>query len=320
MRHRERSRQEPSPKKEPTLAPGKRRRSASRAKTRWLHLGGVLAVSSAAGAALVITLVAVKPQVVAYRAVFSEVSPKRSLAQQRWFRGKVNVAVDASLSKVTPEAPDVVARTFETWRASGAKLPAVHLEHAQGLKPSLEPDGINAVMFAPIDLPGHEHDLAVTIGFSNPETGEITEADIIVNSRHRYSVLNSDPQISVGSTSCNGAVGGSKCGSLYDLQNVLTHEVGHFYGLGEDPKNRSATMFSCTSACETHKRELEVSDQNALLSLYLDSRASVRSSACSKPQLPRDREAWALWSGLCLSSLIAIGLRWRTRRGSRRRA
>lgn len=59
------------------------------------------------------------------------------------------------------------------------------------------------------------------------------------------------------------------CGrDVYDVQNVLTHEVGHFFGLGEDAENTASTMYVCTNRCETHKRMLTNADTTTLTSLY----------------------------------------------------
>ena len=50
----------------------------------------------------------------------------------------------------------------------------------------------------------------------------------------------------------------------------MTHEVGHFFGLGEDETDATATMFYCTSPCETHKRSLEPSDETTMAEVYAD--------------------------------------------------
>jgi hypothetical protein len=118
-----------------------------------------------------------------------------------------------------------------------------------------------------IDIEGHTNDLAITITFSDAESGEILESDIVVNANKSFADLAPDgaPE---AMTSCSARSDGSACKSTYDLASVLTHEVGHFFGLDEDTSTPSATMFGCTNQCETHKRDLSDDDQRAIRALY----------------------------------------------------
>jgi hypothetical protein len=53
----------------------------------------------------------------------------------------------------------------------------------------------------------------------------------------------------------------------YDFQNVATHEVGHFYGLGHttSPFN---TMFATAALGETYKRSLAPGDVAGIQAIY----------------------------------------------------
>lgn len=219
---------------------------------------------------------------------------------QRWMIPEVKVVIDDSVQWVAPQAEQAVVQAFGAWLSSNPNLPELTLEHTHGLKPKLDPDGVNAVMVAPIEFAGHEDDLAITIGFSDEETGEITEADIIINSRHVYSNL--DTNIAGAPTvSCDGTSQAAACDYRYDLQNVMTHEVGHFYGLGEDRADRGATMYSCTSACETHKRDLSEGDRALIADLYrvpIQARAGSCAGARLAPAGPLSGGVGALLVGL----------------------
>jgi len=209
----------------------------------------------------------------------AEVRSLENGALQRWRKPEVSVVIDASVHDVTPGAEQAVIQAFGAWLSANPNLPELSIEYGRGLKPKLDPDGINAVIYAPIEFSGHRDDLAITIGFSDEETGEITEADIIINSRHAYGTLETDAP-GAPTTSCDGSSQASSCEHRYDLQNVMTHEVGHFYGLGENRHNRISTMYSCTSACETHKRDLSDDDQRGISLLY-EQGSAQRQMGCS---------------------------------------
>jgi len=71
--------------------------------------------------------------------------------------------------------------------------------------------------------------LALTSVVFSPETGELYNADIELNSYGDHFVL--------------GAAQADEAAHLYDLNAVLTHEVGHFLGLSHS-LNQQATMFN----------------------------------------------------------------------------
>lgn len=246
---------------------------------------------------------------------------------QRWFEDRVVVTLDESLDGLGPEAKAALAAAFHAWQETGAPLPEVSFSRGRGARPSLTPDGVNAVMVAPIDFEGHETDLAITIGFSHPKTGEITEADIVINSRHVFSVMAERDRLAASDAaesgnaaapalrplSCLGTSDGASCGQTYDLQNVLTHEVGHFWGLPEDFEDRSSTMYSCTSACEVHKRRLTAEDADALVRLYGASTAQ----GCSGAQFARGA-ASASSRATALALALGLGGLWWGKRRRRR--
>lgn len=234
---------------------------------------------------------------------------------QRWLGERVVVTLDESLESLGPDARAALLSAFDAWHATGAPLPRVEFVTGRGAQPSLTPDGRNSVLIAPIEFEGHETDLAITIGFSHPKTGEITEADIVINARHVFAVVPEPAEGSEGDAlasadrptnpelrplSCLGTSDGAACGQTYDLQNVLTHEVGHFWGLPEDFEDRSSTMYSCTSACEVHKRRLAAGDVQALHALYGHApEATCQGAPIARAQRPSTGSAaFALGLGL----------------------
>lgn len=230
----------------------------------------------------------------------AKVSLTRHGIPQRWFTNEVTIVVDESLRKLDPNARQAVERAFVEWLSSGSNLPNLIFAEGHGLTPSLKPDGLSSIMYAPIDIEGHQDDLAITIGFADDSTGEINEVDIVINSTQPFAILN-ESAAPLSHVSCAGSVEPNSCAYHYDLQSVMTHEAGHFFGLAEDRDNNSATMFSCTSRCETHKRKLTRDDLASIASLY-----EVKSRAtCDGASLAGTREP-AGFTGLFLLSAFAL--------------
>ena len=194
----------------------------------------------------------------------------------RWHTGKSKVYFDASLDQAGSHARDAVQVAFGTWLGSGAKVPNLEFDTTQGATFSQTPNGKSEIMYGPITLAGHTNDLALTVTFSDPKTGEVVESDMIFNSKHPYGLLNYKANNSgPGSASANSAssamdmVDDADCQQKYDLQSVATHEAGHFFGLGEDYDAKTATMFYTTGRCETNKRALQSSDETTMAALYV---------------------------------------------------
>ncbi len=95
---------------------------------------------------------------------------------------------------------------------------------------------------------GVDNTLAKTTVTFNDETGEILDADIEINHANNNFTI-SDMVID------------------YDLEAVLTHEVGHFIGLDHSP-DFSATMFAGYEPGTTEQRTPEEDDILALCEAY----------------------------------------------------
>jgi hypothetical protein len=210
----------------------------------------------------------------------------------RWRLNSTKVLLDDSLEDLGPNARAAVKGAFATWARSD-ELPAIDFAETHGIKLETKPDGKNTVLFAPITVKGHEHDLAITLTYSDEDSGNIVEADVVINTEYSFRTLTSDGDgypndsrhesdddadennggkqltVSAARASCTAQAQRASCeGNAYDVQNVVTHEVGHFFGLGEDMQDPAATMYYCTSRCETHKRVLTSTDTTVMASLY----------------------------------------------------
>lgn len=100
--------------------------------------------------------------------------------------------------------------------------------------------------------------IAVTTTTFNSRTGEILDADIEFN------------DISYHFTACTPPQAG--CIVKYDIQNTLTHELGHVLGLDHPPSSQvgasDATMYYSAPEGETKKRDLAADDEDGLCFLY----------------------------------------------------
>lgn len=94
---------------------------------------------------------------------------------------------------------------------------------------------------------------AVTSTWHIPETGEILDVDIELN-EERWTFERCPD------TGCtNGHV---------DLQNVVTHEAGHYFGLGHSSVDGATMVYSVNNTNEVGKRTLEADDIEAICTTY----------------------------------------------------
>jgi hypothetical protein len=102
---------------------------------------------------------------------------------------------------------------------------------------------------------GLDATLAKTSVTYNDDTGEIYDADIEVNAAKNVLTTSTDP---------------SK--AQYDLQAIMTHEVGHFIGIAHSA-NSSAVMFASYSPGSLTQRTLTDDDIDAVCAIYPPTRA-----------------------------------------------
>jgi hypothetical protein len=97
---------------------------------------------------------------------------------------------------------------------------------------------------------GIDGTLAKTSVTYNDETGEIYDADIEVNTANNTVTITDDtPKIQ------------------YDLQAIMTHEVGHFIGIAHSP-DPAAVMFASYSPGSISQRKLHPDDVKAVCGIY----------------------------------------------------
>lgn len=117
-------------------------------------------------------------------------------------------------------------------------------------------ENVNTIAFI-TDWEARDNDpraYALTTVWHSVRTGEIFDADMEINeNRGPYGIC-------PDGTGCTD-------GRTVDLQNVMTHEAGHFFGLGHTT-DVNASMYSMSPPGEVTRRLLRADDLNGFCAIY----------------------------------------------------
>jgi hypothetical protein len=119
----------------------------------------------------------------------------------------------------------------------------------QNIVVSIEDEGTASQLFT-------RGELAITITSFNTATGEIFDADIMINANDFAFDDHADRQ------SCE-----DRPLKSYDLRNTLVHEIGHFIGFEHD-NDENSTMFASAPECEVKKRDLTQDNIQGVCNVY----------------------------------------------------
>lgn len=217
----------------------------------------------------------------------------------RWDAERITLVVDPSVIAIDPEAITAVTRAFAAWSAvSGASAPEVVI--TEGAVDEVgyrsERENRNTLRYLPSGYAPAETALAITL-LSFDDGGRILDADIVINGGggRDFAML------------AAGRPAGRR--EPYDLENVLTHEGGHFFGLAHNDEDADVTMYFSSARGEIKKRDLTGDDEDGLRFLYAATTELPAScSATSAPHRSPD--------GRCVLAalLVLAGLRGERRR------
>ena len=107
-------------------------------------------------------------------------------------------------------------------------------------------------------------------------TGVVLDSDTEINAASAFPTI-------VDSPPCTGGVVTSTCVGN-DVQNTMTHELGHALGLGHSP-DPSSTMYASAPIGETSKRVLDPASKQFVCDVYL---RGLASQDCSVPDAGTD--------------------------------
>lgn len=170
-------------------------------------------------------------------------------ANVRWRRPVLTLEV-ASVEGGTLSRRDV-AQALSAAAAAWDAVPGVpRIEVVEGDRAAWGIDGVNGVHVLS-HWPFPDRRLAVTVSAHEQTTGELIDADILVNGEMAFALLEDE-----------------RAGEpRYDIELVLTHELGHVLGLGESAVP-DATMWPTIRPGELERRELAADDVDGISTLY----------------------------------------------------
>lgn len=146
---------------------------------------------------------------------------------------------------------------YEAWDdATSVELFADEPTVDSEVSPSTDsPDLVNTVSWRRIVPP---RIIAVTYIWYNPDTMEIVDCDVIMNTKHDWGI------------DIDGEGEDYILEDAFDVRNIVTHEAGHVVGLGDlyDEIYSELTMYGYSEEGETKKISLENGDRLGCQDLY----------------------------------------------------
>jgi hypothetical protein len=198
----------------------------------------------------------------------------------RWRQeSNVRITFDASLLAIDERAIEVSKTGLSAWLTEDAGQPTLSFSETTKGTVGYTSGASCTVVYKPEGDPIAGNALAITITTYDENTGTIYDADILVNGgpQRRFALLEGkgEGEGQAGPGDQPGAAAPATARTperdVYDLQNVLTHEGGHFFGLADFPNAPAATMYPITAWGELDKRTLDTDDVNSLRALYATS-------------------------------------------------
>lgn len=177
-----------------------------------------------------------------------------------WSSQVIKLEINTSNVPQVGGAADAVRAGVLTWTSNGVPHKVNFKETQQS---SVSSDKRNVVQWVGSEWTYGKEVVGMTITMYKQSSGFVTETDIVLNARdHTWAV---DPPQGSGH---------------YDIQNVVTHEAGHLFGMGHSAVQDS-TMFATTPVEETAKRSLDADDRAGIAALIqeINSRKPTKTDA-----------------------------------------
>lgn len=165
-----------------------------------------------------------------------------------------SIPVSYSVNSSASSWITTINQSFMTWQDINSSY--ISYQYAGGItvittppEPPYKYDGANVISIGPYDGPGN---VLACAAIWNTSSGIIVETDILFDSSESWSVAESCPA------------------NAYDVQNCMTHEVGHTLMLWDlyDLTDSEQTMYGYTTFGETKKRTLNTGDMAGASYIY----------------------------------------------------
>lgn len=212
---------------------------------------------------------------------------------------------------------DAIRASCETWSAVDCSDMTVTYagltdEDRVGYSTCEDSRNANIVVFRDTSWSHASGALALTSVLYEMQTGRIVDADIELNDFENFTFTATDDQAQVD----------------IDIQNTVTHEIGHVLGL-DHPPVPEATMFATAPSGETEKRTLYQDDIDGLCDMYPNSDSTTTCAtpaeyfsapeigpgdSCPAPDTCGCHQDDPAVSGLALFVLGLVTVRWLWRR------
>ncbi|XUX00411.1 MAG: hypothetical protein TUN42_00070 [Dehalogenimonas sp.] len=187
-----------------------------------------------------------------------------SYSRYRWATSTVEYYYNGSNSPVG-NAEEGITASFATWNDTASSVYFDYQGLTTTLAPGLnvaQPDYKNVVGWAVLD---NANTIGVTIIWSNSRTKQVVDVDTALNLNSSYAwsqaTVTGDPDLALLTNTTAYDV---------DVQNIMTHEAGHWLVLNDLYTDVAAqqTMYGYASDTELKKRSLENGDIAGVLKIY----------------------------------------------------
>jgi hypothetical protein len=228
----------------------------------------------------------------------------------RWESPQVPFVVDSSLDAAAPHGVEAALDAIGAWSGVGSGPDLGSRVGRGATRPAA--DGQNTILYMPDGYPPAGDALAVTISTVDVSTGELLDADIVINGRYAFAVLAQDARPAPGTEpiATEGQSLGTAVSGPFDLRHVVGHEIGHALGLADVYNDPHAVMYAYTSAGDSSRRTPTPDDVAGLDSLY---RGEWERGRCSTSNVGV-REPAGVGSAVASLSMGAVVLLVRLRR------